>query len=55
MRRKKREYDDHTKALAENYVRNCLAIMDGSANAGISRIGTTKYEQTIADVLAVLP
>jgi hypothetical protein len=55
MRRKKREYDDFTKATAENYVRNCLAIMDGSAAAGIARIGSERYEQTIADVLAVLP
>ena len=43
------------REIAEEYVRKCLAIMDGSAEEGIKRIGTTRYEETIKSVIKVLP
>ncbi len=46
---------DPRREAAEKYVCDCLEIMDGSAEAGIKRIGTQQYEQTIDDVLKTLP
>lgn len=40
-----------TRKLADKYVREQLAIMDGSAEAGIRRIGTTAFNKTVDDVL----
>lgn len=41
--------------IAEKYVRDCLAIMDGTAEAGIARIGTARFDKTVRDVIKVLP
>ena len=36
--------------IAEEYVRKQLAVMDGSAKAGIRRIGTDRFSKIVADV-----
>jgi hypothetical protein len=43
------------RAIAEKYVRDCLAIMDGSAEAGIARIGWSGFEHTVKQVMKALP
>jgi hypothetical protein len=40
---------------AEKYVRDMLAILDGSTEAGIRRIGTERFEKIVNDVLNTLP
>jgi hypothetical protein len=35
------------RAVAENFCRESLAIMDGSAEAGIRRIGTERFDQLV--------
>lgn len=36
---------------AEKFVRDCLEIMDGSAAAGIKRVGTAEFERTVLKVM----
>ncbi len=45
----------HDQESAERYVRDCLAIMDGTTEAGIARIGTQKFEQIVKEVLKAFP
>jgi hypothetical protein len=46
---------DSKRPIAEKYVRDCLEIMDGSAEAGIQRIGLEQFKRTIEEVLDTLP
>lgn len=40
---------------AEKFCREQLAIMDGSFEAGIKRIGTERFEKMVRDVMKSMP
>jgi hypothetical protein len=39
------------REVAEKYVRDCLSVSDGTADAGILRIGTTRFKETVQKVM----
>lgn len=43
------------RCIAEQYVRDQLAVMDGSVEAGLARIGRERFNQTIEAVMKALP
>jgi hypothetical protein len=47
-------HDDLRYKVAEEYIRKQLSNMDGSADAGIKRIGTTQFEETIQTIAQIM-
>jgi hypothetical protein len=43
------------REIAELFCREQLAIMDGSLEAGMKRIGTERFEEMVRDVIRALP
>jgi hypothetical protein len=43
-----------TREIARDYVRSQFVIMEGSAEAGIRRIGIERYERIITEVQKIL-
>jgi hypothetical protein len=50
----KRLEHDAMLSKAIEYCRKQLAIMDGSAEAGIKRIGTERFEKMVRDVVRTM-
>src|SRR5438094_141801 len=47
--------DTERREIAEKYCREQLAVMDGSTEAGLKRIGTERFEKLVQDVMKALP
>ena len=45
---------DQRRAVAEKYCREQLAIMDGTAEAGIRRIGTEGFENMVSQIVKIM-
>lgn len=45
-----KEISKETMQLAEKYAREQLAVMDGSADAGIKRIGTERFGKMVEEL-----
>lgn len=43
------------REIAEQFAREQLAIMDGSFEVALKRIGTERYEKLVQDILKALP
>lgn len=51
----KLELSPEAQLAARAFVDKCLEITDGSQEAGLRRIGTQQYEETVNKVLEALP
>lgn len=49
------EGDSRREAIATKYVQECLKAMDGSLEAGMKRIGTERFKDTVQKVMDALP